>query len=47
MTLNSLEVTKCCKNYFILFLFFASEFSNFYVLFILELFLDGPAMVLR
>jgi hypothetical protein len=31
MTLNSLEVTKCCKNYFIIFFFSSSIFSNFYV----------------
>jgi hypothetical protein len=48
MTLNSLEVTKCCKNYFILFfVFLSSECSNFYVFLFLGLLLDEPAMVLQ
>ena len=50
MTLNSLEVTKCCeKIIYSIFTIFSSEFSNFYVyLFIylfLELILDEPATV--
>jgi hypothetical protein len=48
MTSNSLEVTKYCKNFLILFLFFlSSKFYNFYVILFLEYFLDEPAMVLR
>ena len=46
MTLNSLEVTKCCKNYFFLF-FSIFNFFIFYVFLFLELFLDEHAMVLR
>jgi hypothetical protein len=35
MTLNSLEVTKCCKNYFIIFFcFMSSEYSFFYVIYL-------------
>jgi len=46
MTLNSLEVTKCCKNKFILFSLFFSEYSKFKFLFyFLGLFLDEHAMV--
>ena len=45
MTLNSLEVTKCCTKFFLI-LFLPSTFSNFYILF-LELFFDEHAMVLR
>ena len=47
MTLNSLEVTKCCKNYFILFLFFCLQNSLIFTFSYLELILDKPAMVLR
>jgi hypothetical protein len=47
MTLNKLEVTKCCKNKIILFsLIFSLEYSKFKFLFyFLELFLDEHAMV--
>jgi hypothetical protein len=47
MTLNSLEVTKCCKNQFILFLFFVYKIFYFFYFLFLELFLDELAMVLR
>jgi hypothetical protein len=48
MTLNSLEVTKCCKNLFILFSFFCLQNFLIFTLFLfLELFVDEPAMVLQ
>ena len=46
MTLNSLEVTKCCKK-IILFLFFVFKFFNILYFIFLELFLDEHAMVLQ
>ena len=47
MTLNSLEVTKCCKNLFILFFVFCLQNFLFFTFLFLKLFLDEPAMVLR
>ena len=46
MILNSLEVTKYYKNYFILF-YFVFKFFKFLHFLFLELFLDEPAMVLQ
>ena len=46
MTLNSLEVTNVAKTNLFCFRFLSLEYSIFYV-FILELFLDEHAMVLR
>ena len=47
MTLNSLEVKKCCKKEFILFLFFCLQNFLFFTFLFLKLFLGEPAMVLR
>jgi hypothetical protein len=47
MTLNSLEVTKCCKNSFILFSFFYLQNFLIFTFIFLELFLNELAMVLR
>ena len=46
MTLNSLEVTKCCKNY-IFYFFLVFKFFKFLCFLFLELFLEEPTMVLR
>jgi hypothetical protein len=37
MTLNSLEVTKCCKNYFILFSFFSLQIFIIFYFFIFRI----------
>jgi hypothetical protein len=46
MTLNSLEVTKCCKKT-IYFIFFYLQNLIIFMFSLLELFLDEPAMVPR